>query len=54
MSDLVAGFSSSVSERSSKRHPVWPVVVVTFGIGLTAAWMGLLGYGLIKLIALAI
>jgi hypothetical protein len=36
------------------RHPVWPIAVITFGIGLTAAWMGLLSYGLIKLIALAI
>jgi hypothetical protein len=54
MSDLVSGFPSRVSARSSKRHPVWPVVAITFGIGLTAAWIGLLGYGLIKLIGLAI
>ena len=54
MSDLVSGFPGRVSARSSKRHSIWPVVVITFGIGLTAAWIGLLGYGLIKLIELAI
>jgi hypothetical protein len=52
MSDLVSGFP--IRERSDKRHTVWPEVVITFGIGLTAAWVGLLGYGLIKLIGLAI
>ena len=33
---------------------VWPTGVIAFGIGLTAAWMCLLGYGLVKLVELAI
>jgi len=36
------------------REPFWPVAVVAFGISLTAGWTILLGYGLIKLIQLAI
>jgi hypothetical protein len=36
------------------REPFWPAAVVVFGISLTAAWSILLGYGLIKLIRLAI
>jgi hypothetical protein len=36
------------------RHPFWPTAVIAFGISVTAAWMGLLGYGLVKLIELAI
>jgi hypothetical protein len=34
-------------------HQFWPPVVVACGLGLTAAWTGLLGYGLVSLIALA-
>jgi hypothetical protein len=47
MSDLVAGVTT-------KHDPIWPTAVIVFGIGLTAAWVGLLGYGLVKLIELAI
>lgn len=47
MSDLVAGVTS-------KRDPIWPMVIIAFGLSLTAAWVGLLGYGLVKLIDLAI
>ena len=35
-------------------HPVWLVVLISFGISLTAAWIGLLGYGLYQLIDLAV
>ena len=31
-------------------HRTWPSVVVGFGLGLTAVWMLLLGYGAIVLI----
>ena len=44
MSDLV----------TSKRDRIWPTAVIAFGLGLTAAWVGLLSYGLVKLIELAI
>jgi len=33
--------------------PFWPKAVVAFGVGLTAAWLCFLGYGLVKLIQLA-
>jgi hypothetical protein len=33
---------------------IWAPAVITFGFGLTAAWIGILGYGLFKLIELAI
>ena len=36
------------------RHPIWPVAVVIFGFSLSAVWVGLLGYGLIKLVEHAI
>jgi hypothetical protein len=35
-------------------HPFWPKAVITFGLVLTAAWMCFLGYGLVKLVELAI
>ena len=31
------------------RH-MWPPTAIAFGLGLTAAWVGLLGYGLFKLV----
>jgi hypothetical protein len=36
------------------RNPIWPVLIVACGLSLTATWMGLLGYGLVKLIGLAL
>ncbi|MGA7683109.1 MAG: hypothetical protein WCA54_23290 [Pseudolabrys sp.] len=36
------------------RHPIWPAAVVIFGFSLSAVWVGLLGYGLIKLVEYAI
>ena len=35
-------------------HRIWPVAVIAFGLGLTAAWMCLLGYVLVKIIEMAI
>ena len=40
--------------RVPSRQPIWPAAVITFGISLTVSWMILLGYGLIRLIELAI
>ena len=42
------------SERRVRNDPIWPVAWIVFGLSLTAAWMGLLGYGLVRLIELAI
>ena len=35
-------------------HSIWPTAVIAFGLSVTAAWVGLLGYGLVKLLELAI
>ena len=32
------------------RTSVWPVAIVTFGLSLSAVWVGLLGYGLFRLL----
>jgi hypothetical protein len=32
----------------------WPAAVITCGIGLTVTWVILLGYGIVRLIELAI
>ena len=42
------------SELPVRREPFWPAALITFGISLTAAWVILLGYGLVRLIGLAI
>jgi hypothetical protein len=39
----------SVANRPSFRR-IWSFLIVGFGLALTAAWAGLLGYALIKLI----
>ena len=33
---------------------MWPKAVIVFGISLTIAWIGVLGFALIRLIQLAI
>ena len=33
---------------------IWPRAVIALGLGLTVAWTGLLGYGVVSLIALAL
>ena len=33
---------------------IWPTAIIVLGLGLTAAWAGLLAYGLVKLIGLTI
>ena len=32
----------------------WPAAVIGFGLSVTAIWVGLLGYGLFKLVDLVI
>lgn len=32
---------------------IWPIAVIAFGLGLTAAWIFLLGYGIARLIGFA-
>jgi hypothetical protein len=38
------------SEPSVRREPFWPAAIITFGLGLTAGWVILIGYGLIRLV----
>lgn len=33
---------------------IWPPAVIALGLGLTATWVSLLGYGLVRLVALPI
>ena len=42
------------SELPVRREPFWPAALITFGLSLTAAWVILLGYGLVRLIGFAI
>jgi len=46
--------SGFVSGPRAKAHPFWPVATIAFGVSFHAAWIGLLGYGLVKPIELAI
>jgi hypothetical protein len=41
---------SNLASGPPKPDPFWAAAIVTFGISLTAAWVILLGYGLIKLV----
>ena len=45
---------SELKSQARIRHPVWPVALISLGISLTVVWMGVLGYGIYKLIDLAI
>ena len=38
------------SEPSVRREPFWPAAIIMFGISLTAAWVILIGYTLIRLV----
>jgi hypothetical protein len=33
---------------------IWPIAVIAFGLGLTAVWICLLGYGILKLVELVV
>ena len=38
------------SGSSVRPEPFWPAAIITFGISLTAAWIILIGYALIRLV----
>jgi hypothetical protein len=56
MSEITYEAAPTAEARTSTPviHRIWPVAVIAFGLGLTAVWMCLLGYGLIKIIEMAI
>jgi hypothetical protein len=37
---------------SGKNEPFWPAALIAFALSLTAAWLGLIGFGLMQLIDL--
>ena len=41
-------------ELPAARQPLWPAVVVTLGLSLTAAWVCVLVYGIVRLVGLAL
>ncbi|MGA7004044.1 MAG: hypothetical protein WBZ28_19090 [Pseudolabrys sp.] len=40
-------------EKSVRNDPFWPAAVIAFGLGLTAAWVVLIIFALVRLIELA-
>ena len=42
------------NSQPDRNYPIWPRAVITFALGLTAAWLIFIGYGLIRLIVGAI
>ena len=38
------------SGSSVRPEPFWPAAIITFGIGLTVAWIVLIGYASIRLV----
>jgi hypothetical protein len=57
MSEITYETAPAVSNSSAAAIPVidriWPIAVIAFGLGLTAAWVCLLGYGVVRLIRFA-
>ena len=47
-----AADTHSTSTTAPIIHRVWPTAVIAFGLGLTAAWVCLLGYGVKNLLDL--
>ena len=47
------GPTAQATQTNTLFHRIWPKTLVIFGLGLTAAWSALLGYGLVSLIKIA-
>jgi hypothetical protein len=45
--------SAAVADPIFYFDQIWPPAIIATGLGLTMAWVSLLGYGLIELIELA-
>ena len=44
----------ALTSKPARSEPVWPKALIAFGVGLTVAWTVFLGYGITKLVAMAI
>jgi hypothetical protein len=51
---LVTSNLQSTPAQNTRREPLWPEAVVAVGLGLSAVWTILLGYGLVRLVELVI
>ena len=51
MTDVTPTTLPSAPARSI--HRIWPGAVIAFGLAATAAWMCLLGYGIVRIIGFA-
>ena len=45
---------SKSEDKPAVHDAIWPAIVIGFGLSLTAVWIGLLAYGLVRLIQHAI
>jgi len=45
--------SETVARPNPHLRNIWQPAVLAFGLGLTAAWISLLGYGLFQIVGLA-
>ena len=50
----IAAVSGSTPPVQPLFHRIWPPTIMALGLGLTAAWICFLGYGLVNLITLAV
>jgi hypothetical protein len=46
----IAGFSSTGSSPLAFAGDIWPWIVVTSGLGLSAVWIAAVGYGVFQLV----
>ena len=45
--------TAQATQTNTLFHRIWPAAIVILGLGLTAAWIALVGYGLGSLIKIA-
>jgi len=45
--------TAQATQTNTLFHRIWPPAIIILGLGLTAAWIALGGYGLVRLIKIA-
>jgi len=48
--DITSSTATSFTDGRSIVHRIWPPLVIAFGLVLNAAWVAVLGYGIVSLI----